>query len=844
MLTGLPTLVPLGVAVVMAVIFRQPGFLIFGLMAPLMTATQALVKKHETARAKAQETLEREKDSGKKQRVAQEAVQQWRHECHERHPAVTHWLANPLWRPDPLTNDTVIRVGCAAATPPNDVGWGNPVPGIPVTVPLLSSLAIVGNGKEAAAVWRAMYSQALAVVNAGGSPAPAQGAGWQENHDPPAVLDIPHPATHEVFRWSLTSQAGDISPHVTWVIAVASERRVSIYHRGILVWGEVEPDTLSFATARWVRARVLGKESSPGGASPVVDETDRRALWCEVSEDTPPIDLVRMGPHGVVWGKTGSGKSVLIQRLVVSLCARYTPDQVSVVGIDFKGGATLATLTGLPHVQGLLTDLTPQATHRVTRSLRAEIRRREQLFADCGVSTWADLPATIPCPRSVIVVDEAGVVHAEAPELMAVLSDVASRGRSLGLHLLLATQRPHHLPRNIIANCPLRLCLAVTDGEEASQYLSDVPRHLMTGLLTGPPGTVLVPRSGGQHQLTTIQPVSPDEVGTILGRGHQASRPLWQEGLPPTVRVDTVCNTADLSPGKYLVGLGDYPDTQCQEPVWFRPASDGPLLIVGESGSGHTLALSLLVSQARRAGVRVVWSGKRIEELCDCLLQLTATTSADAPAPVLVVVDRLDRILAGCGHETQAWVVDALQALSVRLGQWGRGAGLVLTIAPGSPVFSAVARWSTSRFLLRHRDSDQWVQSGGDPSVHDPQSCPGRGVWAGVVAQWATPPPEDSDSQCDRNPVPSAPPGALVVRGFTAPREDREGVWSVATAEASWQKIRHAIDQAGGVVFQGVSVSVMRQLVGPGHDYPPVVTADPYGWLVSTGGCALVCVDG
>jgi hypothetical protein len=451
----------------MAAIFRQPAFLVFGLMAPLIGLGQFLARKHDAARGGEERARKAEEALDNQREIARGAVARWRVDCSNTHPAVGQWLANPLWRANPLTAETTIRVGLAPRTPPDEVGWAEPVAGIPFTIPLFQTLAVVGSGADARSVWRALYCQALAVITAGTPHHISASGGWARNDDPPNTLELEHPDGHGSFRWSLVTSAADISPQVTWVVAVASQTRASLYHRGVAM-GDVEPDTLSFATARWVRARVLGHRLDAAVEVPRVDVCDRAGLWCDLGEGASPVDLVGAGPHGVIWGKTGSGKSVLIQRLVVSVCARYGPERLSVVGIDFKGGATLSPLTRLPHVQGLLTDLTPRATKRVTRSVRAEIRRREQLFADCGVSTWADLPPEVVCPRVLIVVDEAGVVGTEAPQLMAVLSDVASRGRSLGLHLLLATQRPQHLPRNIMANCPLRLCLTVTDPEEAS----------------------------------------------------------------------------------------------------------------------------------------------------------------------------------------------------------------------------------------------------------------------------------------------------------------------------------------------------------------------------------------
>jgi S-DNA-T family DNA segregation ATPase FtsK/SpoIIIE len=194
------------------------------------------------------------------------------------------------------------------------------------------------------------------------------------------------------------------------------------------------------------------------------------------------IDLVRDGPHGLIAGTTGSGKSELLQTLVATLAVVNRPDEMTFVLIDYKGGSAFAECADLPHTVGLVTDLDTHLVERSLISLGAELRRREQQLATAGAKDIEDYtdrrrrqPTMAPMPRLMIVVDEFASMIRELPDFVPGLVNIAQRGRSLGIHLILATQRPSGaVTADIRANTNLRIALRTTDTGE-SRDIIDAP---------------------------------------------------------------------------------------------------------------------------------------------------------------------------------------------------------------------------------------------------------------------------------------------------------------------------------------------------------------------------------
>ena len=177
------------------------------------------------------------------------------------------------------------------------------------------------------------------------------------------------------------------------------------------------------------------------------------------------VDPVGDGPHGLLAGTTGSGKSELLRTLVASLAATVDSEHLNFVLIDYKGGSAFDACARLPHTVGLVTDLDDHLAGRALACLEAELRHREERLRACGAENldqFHTAPEGDPLPRLLVVIDEFAALAKELPDFMDALVDIAQRGRSLGVHLLLATQRPHGVINDAIrANTNLRISLRV-----------------------------------------------------------------------------------------------------------------------------------------------------------------------------------------------------------------------------------------------------------------------------------------------------------------------------------------------------------------------------------------------
>jgi len=185
------------------------------------------------------------------------------------------------------------------------------------------------------------------------------------------------------------------------------------------------------------------------------------------------------GPHGLVAGTTGSGKSEILQSYILSMATLFHPYEVGFIIIDFKGGGMVNQFRKLPHLNGAITNIDGKEIDRSLASIKAELRKRQRYFAEYEVNhineyirLYKDGKAKTPLPHLILIVDEFAELKSDQPEFMKELISAARIGRSLGVHLILATQKPSGVVNDQIwSNSKFKLCLKVQNQGDSNEVL-------------------------------------------------------------------------------------------------------------------------------------------------------------------------------------------------------------------------------------------------------------------------------------------------------------------------------------------------------------------------------------
>ena len=554
--------------------------------------------------------------------------------------------------------------------------------------------------------------------------------------------------------------------------------------------------------ADWARAVVSELSDSPDGAAVVPtsvhlgellpEEEAVLAGWADpavrapvgVSEQGPVwLDLAEHGPHALVAGTTGSGKSELLLAWILALAHQGSPADTTFVLFDYKGGATFTPLRELAHVAGVLTDLEESATARALASLQAELRARERALAAVGAHDLAEqrrrTEGADRLGRLLVVVDEFRVMADAHPEQLEALVRLAAQGRSLGIHLVLATQRPGGaITPDMRANLTVRFCLRVLEETDSLDMLGDSTAARLPRI---PGRAVLRTEASQQIQAAWCGTAAEGWVTRRITALNQAAEQLadrepwrrtvrrpWAPPLPRTWWAEEPADAVSAqplpaaahhdSPSRYRLpwAILDLPDHQR---LGRRGFAGGTLLVSGPPGSGRSTAAHTLTEAALRSGTCVhvlaedadQWPGRAAPgagtwcptddpRRCRRLLEHLLAGSA----PGLLVIDDVDAV-AACLDEAGS-LGDGTELLQTVLRRSRRlGLDVVLTATENSRRWAAV---TDQHLLLCPRDPADAVLAGAPRDLVATGWPPGRGVllergdaWVAQVAL-ATPAPQ------------------------------------------------------------------------------------------------------
>ena len=614
-----------------------------------------------------------------------------------------------------------------------------------------------------------------------------------------------------------------------------------------------------------------GDLTQPGAAS----APSRGIAFGHDGRDAITLDLERDGPHALIGGTTGSGKSEFLRTLALGWAAQRSPAELQLLFIDFKGGATFAGLTDLPHAVGLVTDLDPLIAERAVRSLRAELRRRERVLVEAEVRDLTHRPGLFA--RLVVLVDEFAALIETFPDVQAVFADISARGRSLGVHLVLCTQHPAAVVRDAVAaNCAVRIAFRMSDTA-GSAFIGASGRDLASAL----PGRAVVVTGEG---LATAQVATIDDADISAVRAHwsgvRAPHTPWLPPLPTTLdqtALDAIvleaASTDDTSGAEHAArasdvappafGVLDDPAEQRQLPATWSPQRDGALAVIGAPRSGRSTALAALANAAHRRGASVLVLPTSVAEAWALLDQVVD----HPPVGGLLLADDLDHILAATDDLGPEFLTrwDAATRAIRRVG-----GGVAASIGPISSSRAVLSGRFESRLILRCLDADDHHLAGAPRGLFDRTAPPGRGWWTDRQVHVVTTPldllqqtrvpapvwrvPDDIDTIVIARSVTAvaasisaAHPDHRVVTDLAAEQTIVPAVASsVAMApliyladpdgwQAAWSLLS-TLRRTSPIVVTGADAADVRSLLGVRATPPPIDGRAGEVWVIEPGG--------
>lgn len=441
------------------------------------------------------------------------------------------------------------------------------------------------------------------------------------------------------------------------------------------------------------------------------------------------LDLVEDGPHAVVVGTTGAGKSEFLISWAVALCRSRSPREVVLMLADFKGGTAFAALETVPHVLGVLTDLDGALAERAVRSLAAEVRRREAVIARAGARDIAD--PRVVMPRLVVMIDEFPALIAQHPGVEAVFTDIAARGRALGMHLVLGAQRVSGAVREAtLANVPLRIALRTAGDADSTAVIGTTDAAAIPGTPAGR-GVAFVRRSGDGAPVRTRMALTaaadiaavctPESAAEVAGID-----PPWLPPLPlqlPQTELVARWMAAEPEARSIPIGVADDPDHQRQPLVSLTPGERG-VFVVGRSRSGKSAVIDLIAAAADSAVVvppdpELAW---------DVLERL------EREAAPLVLCDDLDVLLAAWPEPWGSEAAARWEALVRSAGP--RETTFVFTAQRLSGAAGRIAELLPRRAVLAMGSRAEHLTAGGESETFAQHRPPGRADLDGMQMQF------------------------------------------------------------------------------------------------------------
>lgn len=730
--------VPVMGAAVMWLVTGSPLVLWFAALGPAMAVASLLDGRRAHRQDRRRRAAEHDRLVDDVRGRIREAHARERAEAQARHPDVAAFAAAPaeIWRRVPGRAGCVVVGRGALRSSVRVDGEGDSADALrreahsvgdaPVVVPAGAGIAVVGPEPLAGAVVRGLALQLLcqSPPNERGlaTPVPAWGEGCAASGGDVVRLAPPFAPGDLVVTAVPTGTPPP--PVCAAVLTLTGPDRAVLDHDGLV--REVRVEAVAQAQARSVAETLTRRGDGLALGRGLPDEAWRAALPAPrggglaavvgVGVDGPyELDLVAHGPHAVVAGMTGAGKSELLVTWIAAIASAHETDEVTFLLIDFKGGTAFRRLSPVPHVTDVLTDLDEQATRRAVEALRAEIRRREAELAETG-ATDIDHPAA-RLPRLVVVVDEFAALLQRAPELATVFTDVAARGRGLGIHLVLGTQRVTGVVREaILANCPLRIGLRLADTADSRHLLGSVDAAEERER-----GVAHVRTAAGAAAVARIARTDDDDIARLAATASFSTPPraVCLPPLPSRLPVEQ----APAAGSGIVLGLADEPERQRQSAVVLAPHDTG-LAVVGGAASGRSALLAGIAAQDPHA----VAVPRAPEAAWDALSSLLDSP----PVPgTLLLCDDLDLLLTRVPPDYAAALVD-------RVVELARGWGVrpVVTCGRATGLHARIVDQCSRRAHLRMPTRLDHVGAGLDPATHDPSAPRGRGTIEGMAVQF------------------------------------------------------------------------------------------------------------